>query len=109
MAKPDKRCRQKLLWMHPQALIQFMKSLRWVITDGHLPQDAEFHHVYWDPSRQVWAVVVTSETFPPVLAGHQIPELPQVTFRHFDPSVDGPLPPDKRPPAGSVPVMGETR
>lgn len=77
--------RQKLLWMHPEALVRFMTSSRWAIQEGALPEDARFHHVYFDQNRQVFAIVVTSNTFEPVLAGQPIPELPQISFRWWQP------------------------
>ena len=76
--------RQALLWMHPEALIRFMTSKRWVIQDGYLPEDAQFHHVYFDNNRQVFAIIVTSQDFKSLKLGDPIPELPPVTFKWWN-------------------------
>lgn len=94
----DLRSRQAVLWLAPSALTAFMKSLRWVIVKNHLPEDTQFHHVFWSPERQVWGLVVTSSRFKKVYIGQQIPELPMMEFKYFDPAVHGPVPPDQRPP-----------
>ena len=77
--------RQALLWMHPEAMVRFMTSKRWVIQEGNLPEDAQFHHVYYDSNRQVFAVVLTSNTFKSLKLGEKIPELPPVSFRWWNP------------------------
>jgi hypothetical protein len=77
--------RQALLWMHPEAMVRFMTSKRWVIQEGHLPEDAQFHHVYYDSSRQVFAMVLTSKDFKSLKLGEKIPELPPVSFRWWNP------------------------
>jgi len=76
--------RQALLWMHPEALFRFMVSKRWVIQDGHLPDDVTFHHVYYDERRQVFACVVTSNSFKSLKAGQPLPELPPITFKWWN-------------------------
>jgi len=77
--------RQALLWMHPEAMVRFMTSKRWVIQEGHLPEDAQFHHVYYDSSRQVFAMVLTSKDFKSLKLGEKIPELPPVSLRWWNP------------------------
>lgn len=77
--------RQALLWMHPEALVHFMTSSRWVIMEGSLPEDVQFHHVYYDSNRQVFGIVVTSKTFKPLKMGQQIPELPPIQFKWWKP------------------------
>ena len=77
--------RQALLWMHPEAMIRFMTSKRWVIQEGHLPEDTQFHHVYYDSARQVFAMVLTSKEFKSLKLGEKIPELPPVSFRWWNP------------------------
>jgi len=77
--------RQALLWMHPEAMVRFMTSKRWVIQEGHLPEDAQFHHVYYDSNRQVFAMVLTSKEFKSLKLGEKIPELPPVSFRWWNP------------------------
>ena len=77
--------RQALLWMHPEAMVRFMTSKRWVIQEGHLPEDAQFHHVYYDSSRQVFAMVLTSKDFKSLKLGEKMPELPPVSFRWWNP------------------------
>lgn len=84
-ANPD-MSRQALIWMHPEALMHFMTSKRWVIQEGHLPEDVAFHHVYYDQNRQVFALVVTSKTFKEVKLGQPLPELPPITFKWWNPS-----------------------
>lgn len=81
--------RRAILWMHPSALLPFMTSARWVITQGHLPEDVKFHHTFLDPTRGIFAVVCTSSEFEPVLAGQAVPELPQVEFKFYNPEKDG--------------------
>lgn len=81
---PD-NSRQALLWMHPTALVHFMTSKRWVIQEGHLPADIEFHHVYYDSNRQVFAIVCTSSEFKSLKMGDKIPELPPVSFKWWNP------------------------
>lgn len=81
---PD-NSRQALIWMHPEALVHFMTSKRWVIQDGYLPADAQFHHVYYDSNRQVFAIVVTSNDFKSLKMGAKIPELPPITFKWWNP------------------------
>lgn len=76
--------RQALLWLHPEALFRFMTSKRWVVQEGHLPEDVQFHHVFYDSRRQVFAVVVTSSTFKSLKLGEEIPELPPITFRWWN-------------------------
>lgn len=73
--------RQALIWMHPEALIRFMTSQRWVINSGHLPEDTQFHHVYYDAQRQVFAIVVISNSFKELKVGHPIPELKPINFK----------------------------
>jgi hypothetical protein len=85
----DLSSRQAILWMHPTALMPFMTSQRWVITEHHLPEDVQFHHVFWDPTKQIFGIVCMSKEFKPVLIGKQPPELPQVSFRFYNPSKDG--------------------
>jgi hypothetical protein len=77
--------RQALLWMHPSALVHFMTSKRWVIQEGHLPEDVQFHHVYYDSSRQVFAIVCTSNEFKSLKLGAKIPELPPISFKWWNP------------------------
>lgn len=103
----SKAARQKVLWLHPTALTAFMKSLRWVIVDNHLPEDAEFHHVFWSPERQVWGCVITSMDFEPLYVGQQIPELPPIKYKFFDPAIHGQLPPDQKPPSNATPKFNE--
>lgn len=88
IAKTPDMSRQALLWMHPEAMVRFMTSQRWVIQEGHLPADTQFHHVYYDSNRQVFAIVLTSNTFKSLKLGEKIPELPPVTFRWWN-SKDG--------------------
>lgn len=76
--------RQALIWMHPEALVRFMTSKRWVINQGHLPEDAQFHHAYYDQNRQVFAVVVTSSTFKELKVGQPIPELEPIEFKWWN-------------------------
>ena len=80
---PD-NSRQALIWMHPEALVRFMTSHRWVIQAGHLPEDTQFHHVYYDSNRQVFAIVVTSKDFKSLKMGDKIPELPPITFKWWN-------------------------
>lgn len=77
--------RQALLWMHPEAMVRFMTSKRWVIQEGHLPEDTQFHHVYYDSNRQVFAMVLTSKDFKSLKLGEKIPELPPISFRWWKP------------------------
>lgn len=88
MVKTPDMSRQALLWMHPEALVHFMTSRRCVIQEGHLPDDVKFHHVYYDSNRQVFAMVLTSNTFRSLKLGEKIPELPPVTFKWWN-SDDG--------------------
>jgi hypothetical protein len=83
--------RQAILWMHPTSLLRFMTSKRWVILEGALPPDVQFHHVYWDAQRQVWAVICTSMEFKEVKLGQPLPEIPPVSFRFWNPKKDGEL------------------
>lgn len=76
--------RQALIWMHPEALVHFMTSRRWVIQEGHLPADTKFHHVYYDQNRQVFAIVVISSEFKQVKMGDPLPELPPITFKWWN-------------------------
>ena len=85
----DLNSRQAVLWMHPSAIIPLMTSARWVITDGYLPEDIQYHSVFWEAQRQIWGVVCTSKTFKPVLVGQKLPELPQVVFKFYKPGEDG--------------------
>lgn len=85
----DLNSRQAILWMHPSALLPLMTSQRWVVNVGHLPEDVQFHNVFWDTGRNIWGIVCTSKEFKPVLAGSKIPELPQVAFRYWNPAKDG--------------------
>lgn len=87
--KGNNDSRQAILWMHPTALVKFMTSGRWVINKGSLPDDVEYSHVYWDPNRQVWALVLKSSEFKELKMGDQLPELPPVEFRFYEPSKDG--------------------
>ena len=84
--KPEQNnvSRQALIWMHPEALVRFMTSGRWVIQEGHLPEDAQFHHAYYDQQRQVFAVVVTSSEFKQLKVGQSIPELKPITFKWWN-------------------------
>ncbi len=82
--------RQALIWLHPQALFAFMTSKRWVVNDGHLPPDVQLHHVYYDPQRQVFAVVLLSKEFKSLKMGEPLPELPPISFRYWNPG-DGEL------------------
>lgn len=81
--------RQALLWMHPTALVQFMTSSRWVVTEGHLPEDVQFHHVFWDPQRSVWGLVCLSKDFRLLKVGEKMPELTPLSFRWYNPDKDG--------------------
>ena len=85
----DLSSRRAILWMHPSALLPLMTSQRWVILDGHLPEDVQFHHAFLDPHRNIFAIVCTSKEFKPVLAGQQPPELPPVKFKFYNPDEDG--------------------
>lgn len=76
--------RQALMWMHPEALVRFMTSKRWVINEGHLPEDTQFHHCYYDQQRQVFAVVMISNSFKQVKLGQPLPELDPVSFRWWN-------------------------
>lgn len=76
--------RQALIWMHPEALVRFMTSKRWVINQGHLPEDAAFHHAYYDQQRQVFAVVVTSNSFKQLKVAQPIPELEPIEFKWWN-------------------------
>lgn len=89
ISKSDLLSRKALLWVHPQAVIRMMTSKRWVITEGNLPEDVQFDHIYWDPRRQVWAVVCISKYFKVLKMGEEIPELPPLTFRAYDAEKDG--------------------
>lgn len=80
--------RQAMIWMHPEALVHFMTSSRFVINEGHLPEDVQFHHVYYDQNRQVFALVVISKEFKQVKLGSPIPELKPVSFRWWN-NTDG--------------------
>ena len=88
-SEEDLNSREAVLWMHPTAIVPFMTSQRWVINEGHLPEDVKYHSVFWEPTRNIWGVVCTSKEFKPVLVGQKMPELPQVTFRFYNPSKDG--------------------
>lgn len=81
----DLDSRKAILWMHPQAVLNLMISNRWVVTENHLPDDVKFHHVFYDPTRQIWGVVVQSSTFKSLKLGEQMPELPQVVFKGWTP------------------------
>lgn len=83
-ANPD-MSRQALIWLHPEALLKFMTSSRWVIQEGYLPEDVAFHHVYYDQNRQVFALVCTSSEFKEVKLGDPLPELPPITFKWWNP------------------------
>ncbi len=83
--------RKAVLWMHPDALLKFMTSNRWVITEGHLPEDTQFHHVYYDSRRMVFGLVCSSNNFKEVKLGEELPELPPVTFRWWNQG-DGEIP-----------------
>lgn len=85
----DLQSRQAILWMHPSALIPLMTSARWVITEGHLPVDTQYHHVFWDSGKQIWGVVCISKEFKVVKMAQQLPELPQVKFKFYAPGKDG--------------------
>jgi hypothetical protein len=76
--------RQALIWLHPEALLHFMTSSRFVINEGHLPEDVVFHHVYFDQNRQVFALVCISSTFKQVKLGSPIPELKPISFRWWN-------------------------
>ncbi len=76
--------RQAVAWMHPEALVRFMTSRRWVINEGSLPEDAVIHHCYYDQQRQVFGVVLISSTFKQVKIGDSLPELPPITFRWWN-------------------------
>lgn len=80
--------RQALIWMHPEALLRFMTSKRWVIQENTLPEDAKFHHSFFDPQRQVFGIVVSSKEFKQVKLGEPLPELDPITFRFWN-SSDG--------------------
>lgn len=86
----DINSRRAILWMHPQALVSMMTSARWVIIDNHLPEDAQFHHVFWDAERMVWGLVVISAEYKPVKMGEKMPELKMMHFRNYDGSKDKP-------------------
>lgn len=77
--------RKAILWMHPQSVLSLMTSNRWVVAENHLPDDVKFHHVFFDPTRQIWGVVVQSSTFKSLKLGEQMPELPQVVFKGWTP------------------------
>lgn len=81
--------RQALLWLHPTSLVTFMTSSRWVITEGSLPEDIAYSHVYWDPARQLWGIVCMSKEFKELKLGEPLPELPPVKFRYYNPGKDG--------------------
>lgn len=83
--------RLALLWMHPNALMMFMTSFRWVINKGQLPADVQFQSVYWDPARNVWAILCKSKDFKELKMGEKIPELPPIEFRWYNPDKDGPI------------------
>ena len=85
----DLMSRQAILWMHPTALLPLMTSQRWVVNEGHLPEDVQFHSVFWDANRQVWGVICLSETFKQAIVGQPLPELEPVAFRYWNPSKDG--------------------
>lgn len=85
----DIRARRALLWMHPEAVVRFMTANRWVINKGHLPDDAQFDNVFWDPMRNVWGLVVLSKDYKPLKVGEPLPELPPVEFRWHNPVKDG--------------------
>lgn len=81
----DLTSRRAILWMHPQAVINMMKSNRWVVVENYLPEDATFHHVFYDSGRMVWGCVIQSADFKPVKIGEPMPELPQVVFKVWEP------------------------
>ncbi len=85
----DLKSRRAILWMHPQAIITFMTSQRWVVNKGHLPEDAQFDHVFWDAGRMVWGLVIISKEFKSLKVGEQMPELPPMEFRWYNPAKDG--------------------
>jgi hypothetical protein len=87
----DLDSRLAILWMHPEAILRFMTSFRWVVQKGQLPEDVKFQSVYWDPERNVWAVVCKSKDFKSLKMGEPIPELPPVAFRWYNPDKDGPI------------------
>lgn len=88
-SEADLQSRQAILWMHPSAILPFMTSQRWVILENHLPADVQFHHVFFDASRQVFGIVCISKDFKKILAGQAAPELPQIKFRYYNPDKDG--------------------
>lgn len=81
----DMESRKAILWMHPQTVLNLMTANRWVVTENHLPADVKYHHVFFDPTRQIWGVVVQSSTFKSLKLGEQMPELPQVVFKGWTP------------------------
>ena len=81
---PLDQSRQAVMWMHPEALLRFMTSARWVINKGHLPEDAQFHHAYYDQNRQVFAVVIISNSFKQAKLGQPLPELDPIEFRWWN-------------------------
>lgn len=85
----DLESRRAILWMHPTALIHLMTSRRWVVLEGNLPEDVQFHHVFLDPSREVFGIVCLSQEFDQVLLGAALPELPQMKFKYWNPEKDG--------------------
>lgn len=87
----DLNSRRAVLWMHPEAIVHFMVSDRWVINEGHFPEDVQFHSVFWDPKRMVWGVVLISKEFKPVKVGEDMPELPPVKFRWYNAKKDQPV------------------
>ena len=88
-APADIQSRRAMIWMHPQSLVAFMVSQRWVITKNHLPPDAKFDHVFYDPQRMVWGLVVISREFKPLKVGEPMPELKPIEFRWYNPAKDG--------------------
>lgn len=85
----DLQSRLAVIWLHPSSLVRFMTSSRWVITEGHLPEDAQMSHVYWDPTRNVWGLVVMSSEFKELKVGQPMPEMPPISFRFYNPAKDG--------------------
>ena len=85
----DLNSRRAVLWVHPQAILAFMTSERWVIVNGHLPSDVTYHSVFWDPMRNVWGVVCQSQSFKPVKLNQEMPVLPPVEFKNYNAGRDG--------------------
>ena len=84
-AKAIDQSKQAVIWLHPQALVAFMTSQRWVIKEGQLPEDVQYHHVYFDQERNVFGLVVLSNSFKSLKVGEKRPELPPITFKWWNP------------------------